>query len=122
VAFHRKTIHPNGLMLGVTGDFDKSAMLILLQDVFGGWKRGEVPVLTIADVPQVKTAKPVVRFVSKDTSQRISASAICRSKRTIRTMSPWQSRTTFLVAAPSAAASLTTCGPGRVWLTRSAAV
>jgi zinc protease len=69
VAFHRKTIHPNGLMLGVTGDFDKSAMLILLQDVFGGWKRGEVPVLTIADVPQVKTAKPVVRFVSKDTSQ-----------------------------------------------------
>ena len=35
VAFHRKTIHPNGIILGVTGDFDKSEMLALLRDVFG---------------------------------------------------------------------------------------
>jgi len=69
VAFHHQTIHPNGLMLGVTGDFDKSAMLALLREVFGDWKRGEVPVLTIADVPQDKAANPVVRFVNKDTSQ-----------------------------------------------------
>ena len=69
VVFHRKTIHPNGMMLGVTGDFDKSAMLALLREVFGDWKKGEVPVLTIADVPQSPTAKPVVRFVNKDTSQ-----------------------------------------------------
>ncbi|NWF73921.1 MAG: insulinase family protein [Nitrospirae bacterium] len=68
-AFHQKTIHPNGLMLGVTGDFDKPAMLALLREVFGDWKRGEVPVLTIPDVPQSRTAKPVVRFVNKDTSQ-----------------------------------------------------
>ena len=38
--FHRRTIHPNGIMLGVTGDFDKSAMLDLLRDVFGDWKKG----------------------------------------------------------------------------------
>ena len=69
VAFHRKTIHPNGMMLGVTGDFDKSAMLALLREVFGDWEKGEVPVLTIADVPQGPTAKPVVRFVNKETSQ-----------------------------------------------------
>jgi predicted Zn-dependent peptidase len=69
VTFHRKTIHPNGMMLGVTGDFDKSAMLALLREVFGEWKKGEVPVLTIADVPQSPTAKPVVRFVNKETSQ-----------------------------------------------------
>jgi zinc protease len=69
VAYHRKTIHPNGMMLGVTGDFDKSAMLALLREVFGDWKQGEVPVLTIADVPQSPTAKPIVRFVNKDTSQ-----------------------------------------------------
>ena len=69
VAFHRKTVHPNGMMLGVTGDFDKSAMLALLREVFGDWKKGEVPVLTIADVSQSPTAKPVVRFVNKDTSQ-----------------------------------------------------
>jgi predicted Zn-dependent peptidase len=69
VDFHRKTVHPNGMMLGVTGDFDKSAILALLRDVFGDWKKGEVPVLTIADVPQSPTAKPVIRFVNKDTSQ-----------------------------------------------------
>ncbi len=69
VAFHRKTIHPNGMMLGVTGDFDKSAILALLREVFGDWEKGDVPVLTIADVPQSLTAKPVVRFVNKDTSQ-----------------------------------------------------
>jgi len=69
VAFHRKTIHPNGMILGVTGDFDTPAMLALLREVFGDWNKGEAPVLTIADVPQSLTEKPVVRFVNKDTSQ-----------------------------------------------------
>jgi len=69
VAFHRKTIHPNGIILGITGDFDRSAMLALLHEVFGDWKKGEVPVLTIPDVSESQTAKPVVRFVNKDTTQ-----------------------------------------------------
>ncbi len=69
VAFHRKTIHPNGMIVGVTGDFNKSAMLALLRDVFGDWKQGEVPVLKIADVPQSQVPKPVVRFANKETSQ-----------------------------------------------------
>ena len=69
VAFHRNTIHPNGTMLAVTGDFDKSAMLAILRDVFGDWKQGEVPVLKIADVPQSQVPKPVVWFANKETSQ-----------------------------------------------------
>ena len=69
VAFHQETVHPNGVMLGVTGDFDKSAMLALLQEVFGDWKKGEVPVLVIPEVPQVPKSKPIVRFVNKETSQ-----------------------------------------------------
>ena len=69
VAFHRKTIHPNGMMLGVTGDFHRTAMLALLREVFGDWKKGEVPVLKIADVTQSHIAKPVVHFVNKATSQ-----------------------------------------------------
>lgn len=69
VAFHRKTIHPNGMIVGVTGDFDTSVMLALLRDVFGDWKQGEVPVLKIADVPQSQPPKPIVRFVNKETSQ-----------------------------------------------------
>ncbi|MDP1947740.1 MAG: pitrilysin family protein [Nitrospirota bacterium] len=69
IAFHKKTVHPNGMMVGVTGDFEKTAMLALLREIFGDWKKGEVPVLTIADVPQSQAPKPVVRFVNKDTSQ-----------------------------------------------------
>lgn len=69
IAFHKRTVHPNGMMVGVTGDFEKTAMLALLRDMFGDWKKGEVPVLTIADVPQSQTPKPVIRFVNKDTSQ-----------------------------------------------------
>ncbi|MDH4158615.1 MAG: insulinase family protein, partial [candidate division Zixibacteria bacterium] len=69
IAFHRNTIHPNGIMLGVTGDFDTPGMLALLQEIFGGWKKGEVPALTIADAPENRTGKPIVRFVNKDTSQ-----------------------------------------------------
>jgi zinc protease len=68
-AFHRNTIHPNGMLMGITGDFDKSAMLALLADVFGDWEQGDVPALTIADVPQSTAAQPVVRFVNKETSQ-----------------------------------------------------
>ncbi len=69
IAFHKKTVHPNGMMVGVTGDFEKTAMLALLREIFGDWKKGEVPVLTIAEVPQSQTPKPVIRFVNKDTSQ-----------------------------------------------------
>ncbi len=69
IAFHKKTVHPNGMMVGVTGDFEKTAMLALLRDIFGDWKKGDVPVLTIADVSQSQTPNPVVRFVNKDTSQ-----------------------------------------------------
>jgi predicted Zn-dependent peptidase len=42
-AFHARTIHPNGILLGVTGDFDREAMLASLNEVFGGWPKGEVP-------------------------------------------------------------------------------
>jgi predicted Zn-dependent peptidase len=69
LAFHQETVHPNGVMLGVTGDFEKSAMLALLQEVFGDWEKGEVPVLVIPEVPQVPKSKPIVRFVNKETSQ-----------------------------------------------------
>ena len=35
--FHRRTIHPNGLIVGVSGDFDKEAMVALLRETFGDW-------------------------------------------------------------------------------------
>ncbi|HEU4684540.1 MAG TPA: pitrilysin family protein [Nitrospira sp.] len=68
VAFHRRTVHPNGIILGVTGDFQKSEMLAMLRDVFGDWQKGQVPELRIPDVPD-QAQKPAVRFIDKETSQ-----------------------------------------------------
>ena len=69
VAFHRSTIHPNGIILGVTGDFQKADMLAALREVFGDWAKGTVPELKIADVPDSQSATPAIRFVNKETSQ-----------------------------------------------------
>ena len=69
VTFHRNTIHPNGMILGVTGDFKKDQMVASLRKVFGDWKKGMVPELRISDVPEAELSRPVVRFVGKDTSQ-----------------------------------------------------
>ncbi|HXX74983.1 MAG TPA: pitrilysin family protein [Nitrospiraceae bacterium] len=68
-AFHQRTIHPNGIILGVTGDFDKQAMLASLRDAFGDWKKGEVPELTITDAPEPIGGRRTVRFINKETSQ-----------------------------------------------------
>jgi zinc protease len=68
VAFHSRTIHPNGIILGVTGDFKQDDMIALLRATFGDWKKGDVPELNIADAREAG-GQSIVRFVSKDTSQ-----------------------------------------------------
>lgn len=69
IAFHRATIHPNGMLLGVTGDFAKDEILASLRKVFGDWQKGAVPELKIPDVSEADQSRSVVRFVNKDTSQ-----------------------------------------------------
>ena len=69
ITFHRTVLHPNGIILGVTGDFKKEEMLTSLRDAFGDWDKGVVPQLTIADVPESDAMKPAVRFIDKDTTQ-----------------------------------------------------
>ncbi len=69
VAFHRATIHPNGIILGVTGDFQKADMLASLRKMFGDWEKGAVPALQIPDVPERQISQPAVSYVGKDTSQ-----------------------------------------------------
>ncbi|MEK7869871.1 MAG: pitrilysin family protein [Nitrospirota bacterium] len=69
VAFHQNTIHPNGIILGVTGDFKTADMLAALREAFGDWAKGAVPELKIADVPESQSATPAIRFVDKETSQ-----------------------------------------------------
>ena len=68
VAFHRRTVHPNGIILGVTGDFKQAEMIALLNTTFADWKRGDVPELKIADARE-GAGSAAVRFVNKDTSQ-----------------------------------------------------
>lgn len=38
--FHEKTVIPNGMIIGVTGDFDSAAMEKKLRDAFGSLKKG----------------------------------------------------------------------------------
>jgi len=67
--FHAQTIHPNGVWLGVTGDFDKARMLEALRKVFGGWARGEVPAIVLPQLGEDGAAVRTVRWVGKHTSQ-----------------------------------------------------
>jgi len=68
VAFHQRTVHPNGIILGVTGDFKRDEMIALLRATFGDWEKGEVSELNIADAREAG-GQSIVRFVNKDTSQ-----------------------------------------------------
>lgn len=69
IKFHRETVHPNGMFVGITGDFKRADILAALRHVFGDWQKGRVPELQIPDVSEASIAQPVVRFVNKDTSQ-----------------------------------------------------
>ncbi|MGE3151506.1 MAG: M16 family metallopeptidase [Nitrospiraceae bacterium] len=69
--FHRRTIHPNGLIVGVSGDFEKAAMLALLRETFGDWAGGDVPKLTMPPIAPAaaEQSKMLVHYVGKETAQ-----------------------------------------------------
>lgn len=41
MAFHRKYVHPANMIVAVTGDFDRKAMIEKLEKMFAGWPAGE---------------------------------------------------------------------------------
>lgn len=63
LAFHRRTVHPNNIILSFIGDFSAAAMEKRLRDAFGSWERG--PQMAKPDAPIVP-AKPGVYFIAKD--------------------------------------------------------
>jgi len=70
-AFHARTIHPNGIILGVTGDFDKGAMLTALRETFGAWPKGDVATIAFPPIQtdQARDGKRIVRVVGKGSQQ-----------------------------------------------------
>ncbi len=67
--FHARTIHPNGIILGVTGDFDTATMLSALRRAFGVWKKGEVLRVVLPGVSEDGPDQRTVRMVGKETTQ-----------------------------------------------------
>ena len=63
VDWHGKYIHPNNIILGVSGDFDSAAMEARLRAAFGSWPKG--PALP-KDQLQYTPAKPGYYLVPKD--------------------------------------------------------
>ncbi|MGH1395120.1 MAG: M16 family metallopeptidase [Trichormus sp.] len=54
VKFHRDYFHPNNMILGIVGDFDKQKMRSLIQAKLGDWQRN--PRLSKLSLPEVSAA------------------------------------------------------------------
>src|SRR5262249_40607749 len=63
IDWHKKYVHPNNIILGVTGDFDSAAMEAKLRAAFGAWPKG--PAIPKDDI-QYKPATPGYYFIPKE--------------------------------------------------------
>jgi zinc protease len=63
LAWHKRYVHPNNIILGIVGDFDSAAMEAKLRKAFESWPKGPQ-----ADSPQIafNEAKPGLYFAQKD--------------------------------------------------------
>jgi len=67
IAYHDRCFVPNGIMLGITGDFDTGKIKGWLDKHFSGWPRGSE---ASPDAPPVDMAYyPGVYFIEKDVNQ-----------------------------------------------------
>lgn len=67
VGFHERFFHPNNIIMGVSGDFERDAMLVKLNEVFGDWPRAA---LDIAEPPPVPAGfARSLNFIEKDIVQ-----------------------------------------------------
>jgi zinc protease len=63
LAFHKRTVHPNNIILAFIGDFETAKLEKRLRDTFGSWPRGpQVARPTVA----MNGAKPGLYFIEKD--------------------------------------------------------
>ena len=67
IAFHKKYFHPNNIILGISGDFNKDEIVKKLNTVFAGWKKEEIQ---FPEVPKVDSRfEKAVFYVYKDINQ-----------------------------------------------------
>ncbi|MFQ5670920.1 MAG: M16 family metallopeptidase [Acidobacteriota bacterium] len=64
VAWHRTYFHPNGMILGLSGDFDTQQALALVKKTFGDWSRG--PQVKPPHAPYKTSTQPGVYYVKKN--------------------------------------------------------
>lgn len=63
LAFHKRTVHPNNIILAFIGDFDAAQMEKRLRTTFGSWARG--PQVEKPALPAYEP-KPGVYYIAKD--------------------------------------------------------
>ena len=64
LAFHKRFVQPNNIILGLVGDFDTAAMEQKLRQTFDSWPRG--PEASKTAPTEIRAAKPGVYFITKD--------------------------------------------------------
>ena len=65
--WHKRFIHPDRMILALSGDFERQQILALLEKYLGGWPKGNVPV----EYPEVKPSPAAGKsyFIRKDLNQ-----------------------------------------------------
>ncbi|TFH65927.1 MAG: insulinase family protein [Candidatus Zixiibacteriota bacterium] len=67
VDYHQRFFVPNGIFLGISGDFNKTELLSKITQYFGDWKKSSQP---LPSEPEVAfTYRPGVYQINKDISQ-----------------------------------------------------
>ena len=64
LAFHKRFVHPNNIIVGLVGDFDAAAMEKKLRAAFESWPKG--PQASRTAPADINPAKPGLYFIAKD--------------------------------------------------------
>jgi len=67
VAFHKRFFHPNNIIMGVSGDFERDEMLAKLDATFGDWPRAALDLPEPPPVPEAFDRS--LAFIEKDLVQ-----------------------------------------------------
>jgi len=67
LAFHKQFFHPNNVILGISGDFNKDEMLGKLNEVFAEWKKQKIDFPSVPELPD--TFDRSLNFIKKDIAQ-----------------------------------------------------